>query len=261
LAVPPPPVTPEQARKCGERLVEIALDRIVGKGFKQKEQRLALTYGGLIVRAARFVRAAYLLADNQLRPEAAVFVRALIEYAITARWLALEPPKNFTLWAIDDMRGRLLIAEAAKRLAGVDLLEDERRREYEETQATLQGDWLAAFGEPAPKRMPSLERRARETGNHGLYEFAYRFDSQTAVHPTPFAVDQILGQTDDMIEVLGEPSADREYADPYATAAVAFLDILDAAASVTPELVFGDEVDQIRRILHGEHPANQSDTA
>jgi hypothetical protein len=249
MAAPEVP-TPEEARVLGEELVLLACERVTGWEL-DLDDRIRLAFGGLLLRAARFVRVAHVLADNNDRPEAAVFVRALIEYAITGRWLALNPPRNFTIWAIDDIRGRLLIAEAARRLAGVDVLEPERRAEYEASRDGLREDWLAAFGEPVPTRLPSLETRARETGNHDLYDFAYRFDSQTAVHPTAFAVDQLLHRTDGgRVLIHTEPPADREYADTYGVAAVAFLDLLDAAGTLSEDFNLGHRQDEIRTALH-----------
>jgi Family of unknown function (DUF5677) len=244
------PLSSAEAKALGEELVVATLERVTSWELEPKTHRTQLVFGSLLVRSARFVRAAYLLADNGLRPEAAVFVRALMEYTITGRWLALNPQRNFTNWAIDDVRGRLLLAEAASRLAGVDVLEPERRAEYEASRETLQRDWIVAFGEPAPRRMPSLEIRARETGNLDLYNFAYRFDSQTAVHPTPFAADQVLQEIGDRVRIRAEPAARREYADPYASAAVAFLDLLDAAATVAADFNLGQRQDAIRTALH-----------
>lgn len=96
--------TPVGSKEAAEALIEIAalLDgREVAAG-----SRVELAVAGLILRARRFAVAACRLADSGDLGEAGAFVRALMEYAVTLRWLLLDPPRHFTIWAIDDLRGR-----------------------------------------------------------------------------------------------------------------------------------------------------------
>ena len=174
-----------------------------GRGIVASGERMELSICGLILRARRFGVAACRLADAGDVGEASPFIRSLMEYVVTLRWLLLDPPRHFTIWALDDLRGRLLIGDAGERLAGVRVLEPKMRDEYVRLRRSLEDEWRETVGEPIPKRMPSFESRARETGNELLYEFAYRFESQTGIHPTPFAVDQMLSKDGDRIRRRG----------------------------------------------------------
>lgn len=121
------------------------------------------------------------------------------------------------------------------------------RTRYEETRAALEEEWRETVGDPVPRRMPSLERRTRETGNQLLYEFAYRFESQTGIHPTPFAVDQMLSENAGHVRLSATPVR-ASYADPYGVVAIALLDMLDAAAEgALPNLDLDDSDRSIPR--------------
>jgi hypothetical protein len=239
--------TPEECKQAGDALIEIAgfFDGLV---LGQKD-RVELVLAGLILRARRLVRAAYRMADADDLAEASPFIRGLMEYAVTLRWLLLDPPRNFTIWGIDDMRSRLVIAEGARRLADVEVIEPARRVEYEQAKQELEDEWREVLGDPVPKRMPSVETRARETGNQFLYEFAYRFESQTGVHPTAFAVDQMVEREGDEVRLSASPVR-ASYADPYGVAAVALLDMLDAAGEAVPAFDLRDQTAPHREVLH-----------
>jgi hypothetical protein len=238
--------TSDDYRRAGLALIDLA-GRLDGRRFGAKD-RVELVVAGLVLRARRLVQAAYRLADADEVAEASPFMRGLMEYVVTLRWLLLDPPRNFTIWAIDDLRGRLVIANAGLRLAQVELLEPEMRQEYEERKAALEKEWRDVFGEPVPKRMPSVEARARATGNQLLYEFAYRFESQTGVHPTAFAVDQMLDKIGGEVRINSSPIR-ASYADPYGVAAVALLDMLEAASEAVPAFSVADDLKPHREVL------------
>jgi len=64
---------------------------------------------GLVARQRRLLRGAYLLADADQRLEAAILVRAMLEFLVRQLWLQTNPELNYVLWAIADLRARLRI--------------------------------------------------------------------------------------------------------------------------------------------------------
>lgn len=70
------------------------------------------------------------------------------------------------------------------------------------------------------------------------YSLAYRFDSQSAAHPSAMAIEQLFEDRPDLggIRLLPEPPPERGYADPYGVGAFTLRDALASAADLIPEL-------------------------
>ena len=95
-------------------------------------------------------------------------------------------------------------------------------------------------------RFPTLREQAIAAGVGFEYSLAYRFDSQSAAHPSAMAVEQLMEDRPDLggVQLLVEPPSDRGYADPYSVAAFILSEALVAAGDLVPELV----VDGLREI-------------
>jgi hypothetical protein len=100
-------------------------------------------------------------------------------------------------------------------------------------------------GERAP-RYPSLREQAEAVGLGFSYSLAYRFDSQSAAHPSAMAIEQLFEDRPDLggIQLLPEPPAERGYADPYGVGAFILYEALNSAAAQIPELAL-DELDEV----------------
>jgi hypothetical protein len=62
-----------------------------------------------------------------------------------------------------------------------------------------------------------------------IYSLAYRFDSQSAVHPSHLAIEQYLERRPERITVLATPSGPRP--DPYVTGTALLLIVMTAAGA------------------------------
>src|SRR5215208_4739723 len=128
---------------------------------------------GLVGRCRRLVRAAYELADHRMTLEAQILIRVLLEYAITVRWLTLNPRLHFRQWAIGDIKSRLTMDREIQELGEETVLTEETRGLLEERLETYRRE----CGD-APPSLPRLQERARQTGESLSYSLAYRYDSQ-----------------------------------------------------------------------------------
>lgn len=232
------------ARECGLRLLEISSTyerRVVAP----EAGPATLAIVGLVARQRRFLRAAYLLADADQRLEAAILLRAMLEFLIRQFWLQTNPELNHVLWAIDDLRARLRIDRELREQAAADheealeVMQSEMRGQYERSLQEMR-DQLEALRlrlglEQAPS-YPNLREQAEAVGLGFSYTLAYRFDSLSAAHPSAMAVEQLLEQHPEGVRVRPDPPPERGYADPYGVGAFILRDALSHAAEQIPEL-------------------------
>jgi hypothetical protein len=153
-----------------------------------------------------------------------ILVRTLLEYRITLGWLILDPELHFLQWARDDLKSRLRVDREVREL-GEEVMSDKAREAYEEAIVLVE----AKLGDRS-QRYPSLKERAQATGEELAYSLAYRFDSQTAAHPSAFAAEQLFEDRPEHggVAVLSDPAKTHGYVDPYAVAAFTLLDMLEA---------------------------------
>jgi hypothetical protein len=89
-----------------------------------------------------------------------------------------------------------------------------------------------------PPPYPNLRDQATAVGLGFAYSLAYRFDSQSAAHPSAMAIEQLFEDRPDLggIRLLPEPPPERGYADSYGAGAFILGDALASAAVLIPEL-------------------------
>jgi hypothetical protein len=233
------------ARECGLQLLEIS--RIYERGVVSYEagpQTLAIA--GMVGRQRRLLRGAYLLADEDQRLESSIMLRAMLEFLIRQKWLELNPRLHYALWAADDLKARLRI-DREVREDDPELHEEaflvmapEMRQLYENQLARMQEQLAALHAEldlDRPPSYPNLREQAIAVGLGLSYSLAYRFDSQSAAHPSTMAIEQLFQDRPDLggVRLLPEPPAERAYADPYGVGAFILRDALAGAAAMIPE--------------------------
>lgn len=256
------PPDEDRARACGLRLLE--LSGIYERGVVRYEAgHETLAIAGLVARQRRLLRAAYLLADSDQRLEASIMLRAMLEFLIRQKWLELDPGLHYVLWAIDDLNARLRIdreireQDAEAHDEAIEIMQPEMRVQYERELGRMRGQLgqlQERLGLDRPPPYPNLREQAIAVGLGFSYSLAYRFDSQSAAHPSAMAIEQLLQDRPDLggIRLLPEPPPERGYADPYGVGAFILRDALASAAALVPELQLAgfDEVaaqlDQLR---------------
>jgi hypothetical protein len=87
-------------------------------------------------------------------------------------------------------------------------------------------------------RMPSFETRAKKSGNPWMFEAAYRFDSNSAAHPTLLGLQQFVRQQGRYLVVRSTPEGPRP--DPYASGAV----LMGALAQLASRALNDPEIDK-----------------
>jgi hypothetical protein len=244
------------ARQVGLDLLELT------RGYEQLKVRpglgvTSLAVLALVARARHLLRRAYGLADLGDAMSAAILLRGITESAFTLAWLNEDPELSEIVWMLDEIRSRLSqhaeVAAAERRQRG------RARRRGEQVRALAAGEslgllpraevrrlrklrdqqWARARRLPRyPQRLeklrvervtklPSFRTRAAVGGAGDLYSLTYRFDSNSAAHPNPLALEQFLEQGPDEIEVLSTPAGPRP--DPYAVGAILLAALLDLA--------------------------------
>lgn len=92
--------------------------------------------------------------------------------------------------------------------------------------------------------MPGFRVRADVGGASDIYSLTYRFDSNSAAHPNPLALEQFLEARPDGIVIRAMPSAPRP--DPYVVGAVLLATLLDLAGERLDQDELRPGLDQIR---------------
>jgi hypothetical protein len=236
----------EIARECGFRLLE--LSGIYERGVVRYEAgHETLAIAGFVARQRRLLRAAYLLADADQRLEAAIMLRAMLEFLIRQRWLTLNPGLHYTLWVIDNLKARLRVdrevreQDRAAHEAAIEVMQPEIRDEYEGELERMRDQLVQLqehLGLEEPPPYPRLREQAIAVELGFSYSLAYRFDSQSAAHPSAMAIEQPFQDRPNLggIQLLPDPPPGRAYADPYVVGAVILRDALASAGALIPEL-------------------------
>lgn len=263
-------------RSCGHALLEISAGLESGTLVQRGAGAQSLVRIGFAARARRLLRAAYGLIDNDLAPEAVGLLRTMTEYLIVLRWLALEPEKNLSLWAEDDLRRSLVIDDKTLEHGGFRLMNKETRGLYERQRDELRAELEPAEEEPAevcetcgrtlkkPKKekLPTIEAMAEKVNLALTYNTAYRLDSQSAVHATGTAVENAFDEVDAGYLVRAEPNLMMGGIDSYAIGAHVLLDILLHAGREIPELGWLTHLELVQKTLTELNATNpESETA
>lgn len=237
----------ELARECGLQLLDLSgiYERGV-IGYEAGPQTLSIA--GLVARQRRLLRAAYLLADSGQRLEAAIMLRSMFEFLVRQQWLTLNPELHHFLWVIEDLEARLRVDRevreqdpAAAHEEAIEVMEPEMRQLYVDELERMRAELARLqehLGLEERPSYPSLRKQAIAVDLGLSYSLAYRFDSQTAAHPTAMGIEQLMQDRPDLggVQLLADPPPGRGYADPYSVPAVILNDALTAAAGVIPEL-------------------------
>lgn len=197
-----------------------------GTGFE------TLAVIGLVARARRIARTiASLTADGELL-ESYILLRVLLEYQITLAWIVADRGPHLRQWLFDDLRNRLLIDDELRELGEEPILDDEARLRH----TTLQDDLRRDLG-GEPPRIPSVYDRAKEIGLSLGYTLAYRFDSQSGIHPTCMAAEMLMLRVPQTGQVMIRRNVDAKgLPDPYPVTAALLLSILEAGQELAPTI-------------------------
>jgi hypothetical protein len=95
--------------------------------------------------------------------------------------------------------------------------------------------------------MPLFEARAEVGGAEMIYALAYRFDSNSAAHPSPLALEQFLEPRNGDILIRATPRGPRP--DPYAVGSALFLAVVDLAGERVDHTALAAETARISREL------------
>lgn len=197
---------------------------------------------GLVGRARRLVAAIHHAHDAGDALEAQIFLRALVEYAITIPWMVVNPELHISQWRIEDIRLTLQMDEEVRQHADDPILTDENRAALE----ALREELMAACGEDMA--LPNVQTRADVIGLPLLYSLAYRYESKSGIHPTSLAAEQLILNRPEigMYEIRGEPPEDLNLPDAMGVSAALLLVILEAAQEFLPELPFDEGFDEVK---------------
>lgn len=227
------------ARACGHSLLHISAGLEQGTLVTRDAGAVTLALVGFAARGRRLLKAAYTLLDTDQAPEAVPLLRIMSEYVIVGRWLMLDPETNHRTWALDDLRRSLLVDDRAFEHGGFRLMDEETRKFYEEAKAGLQGtEEVEGESSAASKseRLPGIEQIAALVELSFAYNTAYRLDSQSAVHATTMAMNNMYEENDEGYVLRPMPHLMMAGIDSYALGAAILLDLLHDAAIRIPEL-------------------------
>jgi Family of unknown function (DUF5677) len=230
---------------------------------------------GLVARARHLLKRAYELADAGDATSAAILLRGITESVFTLAWLNEDPELAEIVWMLDEIRNRLSqheeVAKAEHRqrrgarrrgehvraLApgeSLGLLTRAQVRELRRTRDKQRArvGRLPRYRQRLEKlrvkrmtRMPRFQDRAAVAGAGDIYALTYRFDSNSAAHPNPLALEQFLERRPDgSIEVMATPKGPRP--DPYAVGAILLAALVDLAGQHLEQEELEPELTEIR---------------
>jgi len=243
-------------RQCGLDLLELTL------GYEELDvpqgigaTRLAAL--AVVARARHLLRRAYEVADSGDATSAAVLLRGITESVFTLAWLNRDTELAGIVWMLDEIRSRLSqhddVAAAERRqrararrrgdavpplapgqslglLTRANVRNLRRLREDVRRRAQRLPRYKSRLEKLKVKqltRMPSFQARAEVGGAADIYSLTYRFDSNSAAHPNPLALEQFLEERGNNIRIRATPKGPRP--DPYVVGAVLLLALLDLA--------------------------------
>lgn len=244
----------DEARSCGLDLLELTRgyeNLVVPRGLGPTP----LAVLALVARARHLLRQAYLLADAGDSMSASILMRGITESVLTLAWLNKDPELASLVWMLDEIRTRLNQHEDVARLVRNERQRARRRGEPVAPLAPGQSHGVltrpnvgvlrqlqertrsAARRLPRYKarletlkvkqvtRMPGFDERAQVAGAAMIYALTYRFDSNSAAHPNPLALDQFLEPRNGDVLIRATPKGPRP--DPYAVGAVLLIALVD----------------------------------
>jgi hypothetical protein len=228
----------------------------------------------LVARARHLLKRAYGLADVGDATTAAILTRSITESIFTLAWLNEDPELAEIVWMLDEIRSRLSqheeVAKAERRQRSRARRRGERvralgpgeslgllkranvrqlRRLRDQQKARIRKlpnhrQRLEKLSVTQMTRMPSLHDRAAVGGASDIYSLTYRFDSNSAAHPNPLALERFLNPRADGIEVLATPKG--PWPDPYGVGALLLAALLDLAGKHVDQSDLEPELNKIR---------------
>lgn len=193
-----------------------------------------LSLVALASRARRLMRAIYRLLDAGDSLEAQVLLRTLLEYTLTAQWMAQDPQARFLSWWLeDDRRFRVMEREVrALAKAPIEEVPEELQRRREGVREQFQRD---AESQKAP-RFPTLIDMAMAVESPFAYSFVYRVLSQLGAHPYPHGLEAVIEDSPENNSVLVRPEPkDESTIEPYYLAgALVFISLREAGSAFAP---------------------------
>jgi Family of unknown function (DUF5677) len=236
----------------------------------------------LVARARHLLRRAYDVADRGDAMAAAILMRGITESVFTLAWLNVDPELAGIVWMLDEIRTRLNQHEEVARLE-----RNRRRRARRHGEAVIplepgqshgtlsrayvrelrhRRDRIRARARGLPRyharlkrlkvrqlaRMPSFDGRAEVGGADMIYSLTYRFDSNSAAHPNPLALEQFLDRHNGDVLIRATPKGPRP--DPYFVGAVLLLAVVDLAGERVDHRALAPGLAEIRRRLQEVPP-------
>jgi hypothetical protein len=186
------------------------------------------------MRARRLTRAIYRLLDAGDTLEAQVLLRTLLEYALTAQWLAQDPRPRFLSWWLEDDRRFRVMEREVRALAKepIEEISEELQRGRDELRTQFEKD---ADTQGAPP-FPNLVDMARAVDSPFAYAFVYRVLSQSGAHPYPHGLEPLIEDQPGSDRVLVRAAQKKPPTiEPYYFAgALLFISLREAAAQFAP---------------------------
>lgn len=231
----------------------------------------------LVARGRHLLQRAYATADVGDATGAAILIRGITESVFTLGWLNADPELAEMVWMLDEIRARLSqheeVANAQRRerrrsrrrgeqvtaLApgeSLGLLTRANVRELRQTRERVRSraQQLPHYSARLEKlkvqqvtRMPSFAERAEVAGLRDIYSLTYRFDSNSAAHPNPLALEQFLEAREDGIVIHASPRGPRP--DPYVVGGVLLLALVDLAGERVDQQELDPHLEDIRTRL------------
>lgn len=231
----------------------------------------------LVARARHLMRRAFDVADvgDDLAP--AVLMRSITESVFTLAWVNTDPELGGIVWILDEIRTRLnqhkevaRVERKARRrarrrgqpiaaltpgqslgpLIRANVRALTRQRDETRTRAQLLPRYRARLNKlkvDQVTRMPSFEKRAEVGDAELIYSLTYRFDSNSAAHPNPLALEQFLQAANGDIVIRATPAGPRP--DPYVVGAVLLLALVELAGERVDHTAIGGELARISAAL------------
>jgi hypothetical protein len=188
----------------------------------------------------------------------AILMRGITESVFTISWLNKDPYLATSVWWLDEIRSRLhqhrevaRLERNARRRAqrrgdpvppltagqSLGLLRRENVRRLQRLRkqtleivnaAPRRRERLKALKVDRVEHMPTFAKRASVAGVEMIYALSYRFDSNSAAHPNPLALEQFVSDAPEGGILINEAPSDLR-PDPYVTGAWLLLALVDLA--------------------------------
>lgn len=234
---------------------------------------------GMVARARNLLRVTHNVADTGDAATTAILVRTLTESVLTLGWFDRDPELAELVWMLDEIRTRLhhhdevaseerrqrararrrredVAAVAAGRSLGLLTRANVRdlHRQQREVRAKLERlPRLAArkrrLRVGRVDRMPGFGDRAKVAEMPWVYSLAYRFDSNSAAHPTPLTLEQFFEMRPEGIAILAAGSGERP--DPYFVSAQLMSALLEFAGRRIDQTEIEEGLEEVRAELEG----------